>query len=161
MYTFLLSEVKRARKSSKMMTSATEMEKMGETKTRKHLEPGDTRWATRKTETLVDRMPGRGTTGDRDSHDRECSAAVQLRIVGRVQGVGFRYSTQERAVSLGVCGRVRNETDGSVHVQAEGDPDRLAAFVAWCDSGPSSAQVDRVTSTETEPRGYVDFQISG
>ncbi len=53
----------------------------------------------------------------------------QIRFMGRVQGVGFRATTQWIARSHPVTGWVRNEPDGSVLMVAEGDPDRLETFL--------------------------------
>ncbi len=49
---------------------------------------------------------------------------------GRVQGVGFRYSTSSIARGYAVRGRVRNLPDGRVHVLAQGEPAEIDAFVA-------------------------------
>lgn len=46
-------------------------------------------------------------------------------VTGRVQGVGFRWFTQNRARSLGLCGWVRNMPNGTVEVWAEGPPSDL------------------------------------
>lgn len=51
---------------------------------------------------------------------------------GYVQGVGFRFRAQRAAESRGISGWVRNCYDGSVEMEAEGDPkdieDMLAAL---------------------------------
>ena len=62
--------------------------------------------------------------------------AVQARVTGRVQGVSFRWYTQEQAQGLGVTGWVRNEPDGSVAAHVEGEPGAVDALVAWCRRGP-------------------------
>jgi acylphosphatase len=48
---------------------------------------------------------------------------------GRVQGVGFRYTTQRIALGFAVAGYVRNLDDGRVEVVAEGEPDQISAFL--------------------------------
>ena len=48
-----------------------------------------------------------------------------------MQGVGFRYYANAEAARLGVAGFVRNLDDGSVEVEAEGERDAVANFVAW------------------------------
>ena len=53
-----------------------------------------------------------------------------ITFTGRVQGVGFRFTTQNVAQSYGVSGWVRNEGDGSVKVVAEGEPPELDRFLA-------------------------------
>jgi len=53
-----------------------------------------------------------------------------IRFTGRVQGVGFRATTQHLARSFAVTGWVRNEADGSVLCVAEGDPEEIDRFVA-------------------------------
>lgn len=44
----------------------------------------------------------------------------QIKFYGRVQGVGFRYHAKNAAVSLGLTGFVRNESDGSVFMEVQG-----------------------------------------
>ncbi len=79
---------------------------------------------------------------------------VLMVVKGRVQGVGFRYSTVREARRRGVRGWVRNAADGSVEIAAEGDEAALREFAAWCGSGPPGARVDslqRVELDATEP----------
>ncbi|WP_462281779.1 acylphosphatase [Salinivirga cyanobacteriivorans] len=82
-----------------------------------------------------------------------------LTIKGRVQGVGFRYSTVEKARQLGVVGYVSNMPDGAVYIEAEGTEEILGDFIAWCRKGPSMAFVEDV-KIETEPaKGYHNFEV--
>ncbi len=78
---------------------------------------------------------------------------------GKVQGVFFRASTKETADQLGLNGIVRNESDGSVYVEAEGERGSLEAFAAWCKMGPRKAQVVTFVIEEADPKGYVGFNI--
>ena len=65
-------------------------------------------------------------------------------VHGRVQGVSFRYYTVERAESLGLTGWVRNLSDGTVEVVAEGTRANLEHLLAFLRRGPSGAQVKQV-----------------
>jgi len=65
-------------------------------------------------------------------------------VTGRVQGVSYRASTAAEARRLGLAGWVRNRSDGSVELEVEGDPERVAALLAWCEQGPPAARVSRV-----------------
>lgn len=85
--------------------------------------------------------------------------AVQVRVSGRVQGVSFRWSAQERAQRLGVVGWVRNEPDGSVLLHAEGDDDAVGALVAWCHDGPALARVRGVAVREAARLGSTSFEV--
>lgn len=49
---------------------------------------------------------------------------------GRVQGVGFRYAALQVAREFEVAGRVRNLPDGRVHLEVEGPPAEVAAYLA-------------------------------
>jgi acylphosphatase len=69
------------------------------------------------------------------------NARVHLRIKGRVQGVGFRFSTVDEARQLGVTGWVRNTYEGDVEAVAEGRRDLLQQLVTWCHAGPPGALV--------------------
>jgi acylphosphatase len=74
--------------------------------------------------------------------------ARQLKISGRVQGVGFRYAMAEEAERLGVTGWVRNRRDGTVEAVVDGDTDALEAIVAWARQGPRGAHVTDVEVIE-------------
>jgi acylphosphatase len=71
-------------------------------------------------------------------------SAQRLRAVvrGEVQGVGFRWSVQRQAGELGLTGYAENLPDGSVRVEAEGDPDRLDQLEAYLRQGPRWAEVE-------------------
>lgn len=78
---------------------------------------------------------------------------VRMRITGRVQGVGYRASTRERATALGLSGWVRNTPDGAVALEAQGSAARLEALIAWCRIGPPHARVDGVEVARIDPEG--------
>ena len=78
---------------------------------------------------------------------------------GEVQGVFFRDSTREEAERRGVAGWVGNRSDGAVEAVFEGEPDAVAALVAFCGEGPGRAQVERVEETEEEPEGLDGFHV--
>lgn len=87
--------------------------------------------------------------------------SIQARVTGRVQGVAFRWHTEERARELGVAGWVRNEVDGSVLLHAEGDAAAVDALVEWCRTGPPSARVEHVAVREAVPTGATSFVTTG
>ena len=76
-----------------------------------------------------------------------------LRIQGKVQGVSYRESARAEALRLGLTGWVRNLSDGSVEALAEGAPEALDAFAAWCHRGPPLARVTDVARTEAPAQG--------
>jgi acylphosphatase len=74
--------------------------------------------------------------------DRERMTA---QIVGRVQGVGFRWWIRSRADELSLTGWVMNDNDERVvAVVAEGDPDDLDELEQHLWHGPSGARVEHV-----------------
>ncbi|MDD3145871.1 MAG: acylphosphatase [Candidatus Riflebacteria bacterium] len=79
---------------------------------------------------------------------------VRLVIRGRVQGVGFRRYVDKQAQSLGVGGWVRNNPDGSVETEAEGDSQMIQQFKADMQKGPFFSRVDEVEEVlrETLPQ---------
>lgn len=80
-------------------------------------------------------------------------------VSGIVQGVAFRYYAQHKAGELGVSGWVKNLSDGRVEAVFEGDPDRVDEIVDWCESGPSSADVEEVTVEDETPEGLTGFEV--
>ncbi len=75
---------------------------------------------------------------------------VRARIVGRVQGVGFRAFVYRRARERGVVGWVRNLDDGDVEAEGWGDPAAIDGWLGDLRRGPSAARVVRVETTEIE-----------
>jgi acylphosphatase len=71
-----------------------------------------------------------------------------LRIHGRVQGVGYRWSLVAEATRLGLSGWVRNRRDGSVEALVSGSFEAVDALLVWAHRGPSMARVDRVLCNE-------------
>lgn len=80
-------------------------------------------------------------------------------VVGRVQGVFFRASTQRQARRLGVTGVARNLPDGSVEVIACGPAAGVDALVEWLHRGPELARVAGVTVTGFDGPVAPDFTI--
>lgn len=84
---------------------------------------------------------------------------ISIKVTGRVQGVFYRQSTREKALSLGVNGHVRNMTDGSVYIVATAETDVLAVFVQWCYNGPPRAVVTKVDTAVLELQQFNGFVI--
>lgn len=81
-------------------------------------------------------------------------------VHGTVQGVGFRHSTVQRATELGLTGWVRNKSDGTVEVLAEGPRIRLESLLGFLHTGPPSASVVMVdTSWRPASEGYDTFEV--
>lgn len=69
-----------------------------------------------------------------------------LRISGRVQGVGYRYSLCAEAQANGISGWVRNRRDGTVEAVLQGGPEAVDKLIAWARRGPPAAQVTGVSA---------------
>ena len=69
-------------------------------------------------------------------------------VEGRVQGVGFRYFTRDRAQHYGLTGRVKNLPDGDVEFEAQGAGRDIDAFVAEIRKGPGLSHVADITVNE-------------
>jgi acylphosphatase len=88
--------------------------------------------------------------------------AKTFRVRGRVQGVGFRWFVESEAAKLGIAGWVRNRSDGSVEVLAQGTHEQLFAFRAQLHEGPRAARVDDVEEFESQPQHDMKtFRIEG
>ena len=83
----------------------------------------------------------------------------KIRITGQVQGVGFRWRAAHEAWKTGITGFVKNMSDGSVYIEAEGFSDQLNSFVAWCRKGPGIGFVDNVEVDSCPPQNFRDFTI--
>lgn len=85
---------------------------------------------------------------------------LNITISGRVQGVGFRASTRDKARSLDIKGSVKNRMDGTVYIEAEGEEGQLEEFVKWCKKGPLWASVDHMEIMESALKFYPGFDIT-
>jgi acylphosphatase len=83
----------------------------------------------------------------------------QIKVSGRVQGVFFRKSTQQKAMELGIKGWVRNEPDGSVLVEVEGIPSAVEEMKDWLRHGPPMAKVESLEITKGQVFHHADFLI--
>ena len=84
---------------------------------------------------------------------------VIARVTGTVQGVNYRATAARTARQHGLTGWVRNEPDGAVLIDVEGDPSSVEDFLAWCAEGPPRARVTSVETTVANPIGYLEFTI--
>ena len=82
-----------------------------------------------------------------------------FRVTGRVQGVGFRAWTRDRAVGLGLHGWVRNEAGGAVTGVMAGPAAAVAGMVEALHDGPRFARVDRVEMAEHMGDPGTGFEI--
>jgi acylphosphatase len=87
----------------------------------------------------------------------EAKQARRYFVSGMVQGVGFRFFTQDEAERLRLSGYVRNLRDGRVEVYAIGAPGQLDTLRAALECGPSGAMVSQVT----EEPAPADPQFAG
>ncbi|MCX2742054.1 acylphosphatase [Pontibacter anaerobius] len=84
---------------------------------------------------------------------------VAMRVHGKVQGVFFRASTQEKAEELGLTGFVQNEPGGTVYLEAEGSPEALKQLEQWAYDGPRHAKVEKVEVEEKDSlEGFDGFE---
>jgi acylphosphatase len=84
---------------------------------------------------------------------------INIRVLGRVQGVGFRHSVRSVARFYNIKGFVRNEPDGSVYLEAEGEDENIRKFSDWCRKGPDGGKVDELVISEGSNRGFERFEI--
>lgn len=102
-----------------------------------------------------------GPRQDSGRPSEELRRRVHVLVAGRVQGVFFRAATREKASSLSLTGWVRNRSDGSVEIDAEGGASSIEVLLQWCAKGPPRARVDRVDWHEQIPTGrFHDFAVA-
>ena len=74
-------------------------------------------------------------------------------VRGEVQGVGFRWAVQRQAGQLGLTGYAENLPDGSVRVEAEGEPGHLDELERFLHQGPRGAEVQAVDAERVPATG--------
>lgn len=85
---------------------------------------------------------------------------IHVRVTGVVQGVGYRFFVSRAARNLGLVGYVRNCADGSVELEAEGEPSGVSSLVDAVGTGPPGAHVRNTATRPMPARGAEDeFEI--
>ncbi len=82
----------------------------------------------------------------------------KITVKGLVQGVFFRASTQEKAEELELTGFVKNEPNGDVYLEAQGD--RVEELIEWIKAGgPKLGRVDEAKISEGKGQMFIGFKI--
>lgn len=85
-----------------------------------------------------------------------------IQIIGKVQGVAFRYYSKLKAKELGLLGSTENQMDGSVITYIIGNSENVDRFIEWCHEGSPAAEVKEVKCTQLpilERQDYAEFSI--
>lgn len=81
-------------------------------------------------------------------------------VSGKVQGVYFRVSSQQKAIDYGLSGYARNLADGDVEIFLSGEEDNVKQMLAWLAHGPEKAEVTKVQQKQVDWKEYSFFSIS-
>lgn len=84
---------------------------------------------------------------------------LDIKIYGNVQDINFRSFLKAKARNLGVVGFARNDPDGAVYTEAEGEEKFLSEYLNYCQEGPGFARVEKVEINEGKVVGYKSFNI--
>ena len=74
----------------------------------------------------------------------------EIKITGRVHGVGFRYFAQLKANEIGISGWVKNSREGGVLIVAQGNVTEINTFIDYLQIGPTRARVDKISKYKME-----------
>ncbi len=86
--------------------------------------------------------------------------AFHIVLIGRVQGVGFRYFIRQKANELKLKGWVKNKADGSVELEVEGNSDSITIFLDMINIGNSMSRIDRIFKSELPSlQGFDSFFV--
>lgn len=76
-----------------------------------------------------------------------------------MQGVFFRATAKEEAEKINISGFARNELDGTVYIEVEGEEKNLEKFLSWCKKGPKEAVVKKIEVSEDPVKNIPGFGI--
>ncbi len=86
--------------------------------------------------------------------------AIEALVTGRLQGVGYRSSIQQRATRLGIKGYIRNQSGNQVKIVAEGAEESLKELIDFLREGPTRAEIENYDVEWIEPDGdFFRFSI--
>ena len=84
---------------------------------------------------------------------------LRIKVEGRVQGVFYRASTQSKALELGLSGWVKNQPDGSVLIEVQGNTEVLDKMIKWCKEVPIMARIDNLDQEDIPVEAGTSFDI--
>ncbi len=82
------------------------------------------------------------------------------RVSGKVQGVYFRVSSQQKAIDYGLSGYATNLADGDVEVFLSGEEKNVEKMLAWLQHGPEEADVTKVQHQQVDWQKHNFFSVS-
>jgi acylphosphatase len=80
-------------------------------------------------------------------------------ISGKVQGVYFRVSSQQKAIDFGLSGYAKNLSDGDVEVFLSGKQENVDKMLSWLKHGPEQAQVTQMKQKKVDWQAHSFFSI--
>ena len=86
-------------------------------------------------------------------------ATINLLIKGKVQGVYYRKTAQEKAKELNITGWVKYISGERVEIMATGSEEKIKEFIEWCKKGPDKAVVTNVIVTPLSEEQFEDFSV--
>ena len=85
---------------------------------------------------------------------------IGVLVTGRVQGVGYRYFTEDAANHFGLTGWVSNRFDRSVELEAQGEAADIDEFLTRLRMGPPLSHVaDLQVNDLPVEEGEMGFEI--
>ena len=86
---------------------------------------------------------------------------VEIKVYGKVQGVGFRYRVKQKADEYGLTGYVMNSNDGGVNAFVCGEFEHIEQFIHFCELSPGESQVKEVSVHWVDPpqKPFQNFEI--
>jgi len=81
-------------------------------------------------------------------------------VSGKVQGVFFRVSSQQKAIDYGLSGYARNLADGDVEVFLSGEEENVEKMLTWLKEGPEQAEVTNMQQKQVDWQEHSFFSIS-
>lgn len=85
---------------------------------------------------------------------------LSVTVSGLVQGVFFRANAKEEADLRSLTGFARNNSDGSVQIEAEGSQEQLEDYLGWCRRGTSPARVEKLEFVYSDDlKNFPNFTI--
>ncbi|MEK7819218.1 MAG: acylphosphatase [Bacteroidota bacterium] len=87
---------------------------------------------------------------------------AEIKVIGKVQGVGFRWFVNQHAQNLELKGTVQNNFDSSVFVIAEGEKEKIEKLISHLKIGPKNSRVENVEINWSNVTNlFLNFKITG